>query len=85
MFDDSQVRYEISCLPEDCPIEGNAMCSGDASFDKQCEDSIRADLEAGNDWAWCAVRVTARYDGVDSVIGEDCLGCFSYDGIKDFI
>ena len=84
MFDDSQVRYEISCLPEHCPIEGNAMCSGDDSFDRQCEERIRADLEDGNEWAWCCVRVTARYDGIASVVGQDYLGGCSYDGVEDF-
>ena len=84
MFDDSKVRYEIFCSPEECPIEGNAMASGDDAFDRHCEDRIRTDLAEGNEWAWCCVRVTARYEGIDSVVGQDYLGCCSYSGIEDF-
>lgn len=84
MFDDSKVSYEIEVYPEDIPIEGNVMASGDDDYDRQVEESIRANLESGNDWAWCMVRVIARYEGIDCVEGTDHLGCCSYKSEDDF-
>lgn len=84
MFDDNMVSYGIECLPEHVGVRGNAMCSGDDDFDREVEDKIIAELEGGNDWAWCMVRVTARYDGIDNVVGDDYLGCCSYQGEADF-
>lgn len=84
MFDDSMVSYKLECMPEDTPVRGNAMNSGDADFDRECEDKILADLEGGNDWAWCCVRVTATYDGIDCVVGMDYLNCCSYNDEEDF-
>lgn len=83
-FDDSMVSYEIECFPEDTDVRGNAMASGDDDYDREVEDSILADLSDGNDWAWCTVRVTARYDGVDCAVGQDYLGCCSYASREDF-
>lgn len=83
-FDDSMVSYDIECLPEYTDVRGNAMCSGDDDYDREVEDSILDDLEGGNDWAWCTVRVTARYDGVDCAVGQDYLGCCSYRDEADF-
>jgi len=83
-FDDSMVSYEIECFPEDAPIEGNAMASGDDDYDLAVEEFIRNELRNGNEWAWCTVRVIARYDGVDSVVGMDFLGCCSYESREQF-
>lgn len=85
MFDDSKVSYELECHPEDAPVRGNAMCSDDPAFDREVENKILADLEAGNDWAWCTVRVVARYEGVDGIFGDDWLGCCNYAGREVFL
>jgi hypothetical protein len=84
MFDDSMVRYEITAHPEDTPIEGNVMASGCDAFDKACENKVRADYNGGNYWAWCGVQVSARYDGVDCVVGNDYLGGCSYASEEEF-
>jgi hypothetical protein len=75
--------YEIECLAEDTSIVGNAMASGDDDFDAKCEQSIIDDLEDGNEWSWCTVRVTCTVRGYGSV-GTDYLGCCSYDGEEAF-
>jgi len=79
------ITYTIECLPEDIEVRGNAAVSGDDAFDKEVEDSILADLERGNDWAWCFVCVTASLT-VDNFTftGTDNLGCCSYKSEKDF-
>lgn len=76
-----EIEYEIEVLPEDTEVRGNCMASGDDDFDKECEDKIIADLEAGNVWAWCTVKVTASVGGLE---GTDYLGCCSYKDEEDF-
>lgn len=79
---EKDVEYTIDCLPEtDLPIEGNAMASGDDAADKAAEDEIREQLESGNEWAWCTVRVTAKWK---NWTGVDFLGGCSYTGEADF-
>ena len=85
MFDDSKVSYELECHPEDAPIRGNAMASGDDDFDREVENKILAELKARNGWAWCTVRVVARYEGVDGIFGDNWLGCCSYAGREAFL
>jgi len=79
--DIEQVEIKIDCLEEHVPVKGNAICSDDAEFDKKVEDEIIAELEY-NQWAWCCIRVTARYKGQE---GRDYLGCCSYKDEKDFV
>ena len=74
------IEYTVECLPEDAPVRGNAMASGDDAFDREVEDEIIADLES-NPWAWCCVKVTARAGGLE---GTDYLGCCSYESEEDF-
>lgn len=78
----NEVEFEIECLPADMPVRGNAMASGDAEHDKKVEDEILADLENGNEWAWCTVRVVAKWEGFE---GEDYLGGCSYESEEAFI
>lgn len=73
------ITYELECLPEDMPVRGNAMASGDDAYDKAVEDEILADLESGNEWAWCVVKVTAtgvfngvKFHGVAYLGGVSC-------------
>ena len=84
IFDDKKVRYEVECLPEDICVEGNAMCSGDADYDRSCEEKIFSELKDGNDWAWCTVKVTAKYAGIKYAEGTSYLGCCSYASEEDF-
>lgn len=75
------VEYEIEVLPEDAPVRGNAIVSGDADFDRQVEDDIIERLEVGDIWAWCTVRVIARLGVLE---GDAYLGCCSYADKDDF-
>tara|TARA_R100001530_G_scaffold134994_3_gene111117 strand:- start:556 stop:939 length:384 start_codon:yes stop_codon:yes gene_type:complete len=71
-------------LPDDSPIEGNAMASGDDAVDRRAEQYVRDSLAAGNQWAWCTVRIAAEH--IDSgVVGESFLGACSYDSEEDFM
>jgi len=76
-----EVTFTIECLEEDLQIEGNAMASGDDAVDQGVYDWIRGELERGNEWAWCCVKVTAAWGGFR---GEDYLGGCSYRSREDF-
>jgi hypothetical protein len=56
------VVFAVECLPEDIPVRGNALASGDDAEDKACEDEILARLDSGDQWAWCCVKVTATLE-----------------------
>jgi hypothetical protein len=58
----SDVVFAVECLPEDIPVRGNALASGDDAEDKACEDEILARLDSGDPWAWCCVKVTATLE-----------------------
>jgi hypothetical protein len=81
---DSQIVYSIECLPETTPLEGNVLASGNDAEDKAAEDGVRQQLEAGNEWAWCTVKVTAEIPGTEFK-GVDYLGCCSYKSLENFI
>lgn len=76
-----QVTFTVDCLPEDIPVKGNALASGDDVEDAKAEQWIYDELDAGNEWAWCCVKVTARWNGLE---GTDFLGCCSYKSREDF-
>ncbi len=67
-------------LPEDIPVRGNSLDSGDPALDKQEEDRIIDDLE-WNKWAWFIAHVQARY--LDHT-GAEYLGGCSYKSREDF-
>lgn len=75
------IRWKLECLDEDIPIRGNAICTGDSKEDKEIEDNIIEELEY-NPWAWCCVRLTGYYKGLEA---SDYLGGCSYKSEKDFI
>lgn len=77
----SAFEYSIECLPEDMPFVGNCMASGDDEVDAEAEQWIRDQLDAGNEWAWCCVKVTATFKGLEAT---DYLGGCSYKGEADF-
>jgi hypothetical protein len=88
------VTFTVTAEPEDMPIEGNALASGDDAEDERCYAEIRDQLDRGNEWAWCSVKVAAsisvtikRKGRVDEVVmleGCDYLGCCSYKNKADF-
>lgn len=78
---EKDVTFDVECLPEDLQIEGNAMASGDAEADKEVEDWIKSELRRGNEWAWCTVKVTARWEEYE---GTDYLGACSYRSEQEF-
>jgi hypothetical protein len=82
------ITYEtaIECLPETISIEENASAIGE-EIDAEIVSDIRAQLESGNDWAWCCVRVkVTAYDseGEQITYGDDYLGACSYASEADF-
>jgi len=77
---ESDVDFELECLPEDMEVRGNAVASGDDAYDKKIEDKILSDLEQ-NKWVWCMVKVTAKWKGFE---GTDHLGGCQYDDEADF-
>lgn len=76
-----EVEFAIEALPEDSQIRGN--CSAiDPETDAATEAEIIRQLNAGNEWAWCTVKVSAKWRGLT---GVDYLGCCSYASMMDFI
>lgn len=62
-------------MPEDIPIEGNALVSGNDAEDKEAEDWVRNQLRFGNECAWCCYIVSAVFAGCKETT---YLGCCSY-------
>ena len=77
---EDEVEFSVECLPEDMSVRGNAIASGDDDHDRMVEDKIIEELE-WNEWAWCTVRVVARWEGFE---GNDYLGGCSYKSEEDF-
>ncbi len=76
----NKVDFTIECLPEDMQIEGNASAI-DEDTDNEIAQHIHDELNNGNEWAWCTVKVTATYKGHE---GTDYLGGCSYKSENDF-
>lgn len=70
----SEVEFTITVLPEDIDPRGNASAIN-PDTDKEILDHIYANLDRGNVWAWCWVKVTAHWEGFE---GSDTLGGCSY-------
>lgn len=71
---------DIEAIPEDMPVRGNAIVSGDDAYDKEVEDKILADLE-WNQWVWCVVKVTVSYADISE---SEYLGGCSYKDESEF-
>jgi hypothetical protein len=76
-----EVEFTVECHPEDISVKGNASAIDDET-DAETERGIRDQLEAGNGWAWCQVRVVAKWNGFE---GDDWLGGCSYLSEQDFL
>ena len=79
------VEFNVRAERDWTDVRGNAMCSGDNDFDKECEDKIIADLNDGNIWAWASVcchltPVTYHLSPVPGGAGRInlvfCPGCY---------
>jgi hypothetical protein len=77
---EDDVQFSISVEPEDMQIKGNASAI-DPETDAANEAWIRRELNAGNEWAWCRVTITASWQGLR---GTDSLGGCSYHSEADF-
>jgi hypothetical protein len=84
---EANVAVVVLCEPEeDMPVRGNAMASGDDAVDAAAEKAIIADLAAGNEWAWCTVRVQVSWTAPSGRVyhANDYLGGCSYKDEADF-
>ena len=76
------VEFNVEADQDYTDVRGNAMASGDGEYDHKVEDSVLADLDDGNVWAWASVKVSASIDGIECA---DYLGCCNYKNEADFL
>ena len=76
-----EVTVKLRTEPEEVPVRGNALASGDDALDRKVEDDIIADLEGGNEWAWCCAVVEVSWGTFKDVAH---IGCCSYKSEEDF-
>jgi hypothetical protein len=83
----AEVTYEIEAEPEtDIDYHGH-FATDEPAQDRKLERWITRQLEAGNQWAWCSVKVTAKWTDQDSgerYEGTDYLGGCCYKSEKNF-
>lgn len=79
-LEEHEVTFEVLCLDEETSVRG-AFASGDDALDREDETRILRELDRGNTWAWCCVKVRAVWRGFQ---GTDYLGGCSYDDEEDF-
>lgn len=58
-----EVAFSFSVEPDDIPVKGNALASGDDAADKEAEDAILDRLDRGDELAWCIIVVEAKWQG----------------------
>lgn len=78
----NDVTITIEITEADARIRGNCLASGDDALDEECARDIERQLRNGNAWAWCDVKVTARWRAYE---GHDYLGSCSYDSEAQFV
>lgn len=77
---EADVEFEVLCEPEDISYVGN--CSAiDEETDRQAENWIAEQLDAGNLWAWCQVIVKACWEEFEGIA---TLGGCSYQSEREF-
>jgi len=81
-----QVEFTLECEPEHQDFRGH-FDSGEPELDRQNEEWIERQLNLGNQWAWCSVKVTAKWTDAagQEFEGYDYLGGCSYHNKRDFI
>ena len=84
-INDKRLTWTLTAEPEEVSIEGNASAWGEPE-DSEYAAKIRAQLDTGNEWAWCcvAVRVQFETETGEAFEGVDYLGCCSYRSERDF-
>jgi hypothetical protein len=78
----ARATIKVECLPEEVSFRGNALASGNVIHDREAEQWISDQLDAGNNWAWFTARVTVRLHGFQ---GVDMLGCCNYESEASFM
>lgn len=58
-----EASFTVEVQPEDTPIRGNLVVTGDDELDRKEEDTVLAESE-WNPWAWCVVKLTGTWHGV---------------------
>lgn len=77
----NDITIIVTALPEEIPVKGNAICSGDENFDQLVEHEILSRLEQDDVWAWATVAVSVTWNGHEAT---EYLGCCSYDDEEAF-
>ena len=77
----NDITVVVTAFPEEIPVKGNAICSGDEAFDRGVESDIVKRLEMGDIWAWATVCVTGSWEGLTM---NQYLGCCCYESEEDF-
>ena len=77
------VVIKVHAEDEHIPVRGNVMASGDADFDRKCEDEIIERLNDGDEWAWACVKVTVT-EPTSGLSADDYLGCCTYKDEAEF-
>lgn len=75
------IEWRVIATQDDIPVRGNALQSGSAAIDEQCEGEINRRLDNGDVWAWASVEVRGYWNGIEA---SDYLGCCSYEDEADF-
>lgn len=73
-------RVTVDAMPEHDDPRG-FFATGDDEADRRHVEHIRAELDAGNLWAWCIVTVGVHWRGMT---GRDTLGSCNYASQEDF-
>ena len=77
------IEYKLQIEPEDFPVRGNLVCSDNDALDTLQEDEVIERIEAGDDWAWCCVHITAQIPGI-GLTGDAYLGGCTYENESQF-
>jgi len=70
-----QIAFSLEIIPEHIPLE--------EVFDSsEIIKEIKGQINQGNLWAWCTVRITGTYKVLSAY---SYLGCCSYKDLNDFM
>lgn len=75
------IHISVTAYPEDIPVKGNVICSGDEDFDHQVESEILKRMEQDDVWAWATVCVSAEWEDLKEA---EYLGCCCYADEEEF-
>ena len=77
---EDEVEFTLEIEDEHIPVEGH-FATDEPEKDRQLEREILSRLNRGDLWAWCCVKVTAKWKDWQ---GTDYLGACSYENEADF-